>query len=398
MSVIRSLRWLLVLAPIMGVATIAAAIHGLTLPLVALLFDRWGFDADLVGLNAAAGTCGILLLGPFLPALIARVGLSRIVAAAIFLATCALAAMAAFPDVVAWFLLKALLGLSLSVIWAGAELWINLKVDDAHRGRAFSLFTLLYWFGFACGPGIIGLAGIEGPWPLLAGAALMAGAFLLIRIMPSDAGCIEETRERRRHYPPLASLPLVLATALMGGMGDGALPALLPTFGLAHGAGEAGALTLLTTFVIGGVVFQGPVGWLADRMNERSLALGCIAGVGLCMLALPAAAAEVALRLPLCFVAGGLAMSISTLGLVIVGRSFSGSRLAVVCTWFSVLYEVGTTIGPALAGAMMVRAGAHGLPMTLALASGLGCVLFLVGAGRVPRVATGHGVPLQPAP
>jgi len=181
-------------------------------------------------------------------------------------------------------------------------------------------------------------------------------------------------------------------------MGDGALPALLPTFGLAHGAGEAGALTLLTTFVIGGVVFQGPVGWLADRMNERILAFGCIAGVGLCMLALPVVAADVALRLPLCFVAGGLAMSISTLGLVIVGRSFSGGRLAVVCTWFSVLYEVGTTIGPALAGAMMVRAGAHGLPLTLALASGLGCVLFLVGAGRVPKVVAGHGVPLQPAP
>jgi MFS family permease len=398
MNVFRNLRWLLVLAPIMGVAMIAAAVHGLTLPLVALLFERWGFDAGLVGLNAAAGTCGILLLGPFLPAIIARVGLTRIVAAAIFVATAALAAMAALPDVVAWFLLKALLGLSLSVIWAGAELWINLKVDDAHRGRAFCLFTLLYWFGFACGPGIIGLVGVEGPRPLLAGAAVMAGAFLLICVMPRDDGCIEETRGGRRLYLPLASVPLVLATALMGGMGDGALPALLPTFGLAHGAGEAGALALLTTFVIGGVAFQAPIGWLADRMNERTLAFGCIAGVGLCMLALPVAAADAALRLPLCFVAGGLVMSISTLGLVIVGRSFSGGLLAVVSTWFSVLYEVGTTIGPVVAGTMMVHAGAHGLPLTLALASGLGCVLFLVGAGRAPKIVVRRDVPLQPAP
>ena len=58
MSVIRNLRWLLVLAPIMGVATIAAAIHGLTLPLVALLFDRWGLEADLVGLNARPAPAG----------------------------------------------------------------------------------------------------------------------------------------------------------------------------------------------------------------------------------------------------------------------------------------------------------------------------------------------------
>jgi hypothetical protein len=269
--------------------------------------------------------------------------------------------MAVLPDVVAWFLLKALLGLSLSVIWTGAELWINLKVDDAHRGRAFSLFTLLYWFGFACGPGIIGVAGVEGPWPLLAGAVLMAG-------------CLEETRGRRRLYPPLASVPLVVATALIGGMGDGALPALLPTFGLLHDTGEAGALALLT------------------------LALGCIVGAGLCMVALPAAAADVALRLPLCFLAGGLAMSISTLGLVIIGRSFSGGLLAVVCTWFSVVYEVGTTIGPVVAGAMMVQAGAHALPLTMALASGIGCILFLVGAGRAPRLPAGRGAQLHPTP
>src|SRR5262245_38070967 len=181
----------------MGVDMIAAAIHGFTLPLVALVFDRWGHEADLVGLNAAAGTCGILLLGPFLPRIVARVGLPRLVAGAIALATAALVAMGALPHVAAWFLLKALLGLSLSVIWASAELWINVKVDDAHRGRAFSLFTLLYWFGFACGPGILSLAGVEGAAALLIGAAVMAIAFLLTLTMPNDTAWMAEGRDYR---------------------------------------------------------------------------------------------------------------------------------------------------------------------------------------------------------
>ncbi|MGH6928002.1 MAG: hypothetical protein ACREEV_06765, partial [Dongiaceae bacterium] len=86
-TIIQRLHWFLVLAPIMGVAMIAAGIHGFTLPLVAFVFERWGHDADLVGLNAAAGTCGILLLGPFLPRIIARVGVPRVVASAILLAT-----------------------------------------------------------------------------------------------------------------------------------------------------------------------------------------------------------------------------------------------------------------------------------------------------------------------
>ena len=70
--------------------------------------------------------------------------------------------MAAMPNLVSWFVFKAMLGLSLSIIWAAAELWINVAVDDGHRGRAFSMFTLLYWFGFGCGPMIIAAAGVDG--------------------------------------------------------------------------------------------------------------------------------------------------------------------------------------------------------------------------------------------
>ncbi len=403
MAILDRLGWLLVLAPIMGVAMIAAAVHGFTLPLVALVFDRWGLGAHLVGLNAAAGTCGILLLGPFLPGIIARVGLPRVVAAAILLATLALAALAALPHLVAWFLSKALLGVSLSVIWACAELWINLKVDDAHRGRAFSLFTLLYWFGFACGPGIIGLVGVDGALPLLIGAGVMATAFILLLLMPRDSGRVDGAGQRRVLRTPLWPALMVLGTAVMGGMGDGTLPALLPTFGLGHGAGEAGALALLTAFVVGGVAFQWPVGWLADKVSERVLIFCCVGGGGLCLALLPLAVADIALRLPLCFVAGGLTMSLSTLGLVAVGRTYSGGLLAVMSTWFSVLYEVGATVGPVFAGMAMVRLGADGLPLTLALACAIVCILFLIGADRMrtiaaPNGAAADGARLRPAP
>jgi MFS family permease len=396
-SIIQSLHWFLVLAPIIGVAMIAAGIHGFTLPLVALMFERWGHDADLVGLNAAAGTCGLLLLGPFLPRIIAGFGLPRVVAAAIAAAALALAAMAVWPNVVAWFLFKALLGLSLSAIWAGAELWVNVKVDDAHRGRAFSLFSLLYWLGFMCGPGIIGVAGIDGPLPLLIGSAVMALAFPLLLLMPRAAAPLDSDGGRRRLRAPLWPALVVLTMAIMAGMGDGTLPALLPTFGLDHGLGEAGALALLTAFVAGGVAFQWPVGWLADRVSERALAFTCIGGAGLCLVLLPMAAADPVLRLPLCFVAGGLVMSVSTLGLVVVGRTFGGAMLAIMSTWFSVLYEVGATIGPVIAGAAMVHWAPDALPLTLALASVAVCTLFVIGVGRAERIPVAGGTKMRAA-
>jgi predicted MFS family arabinose efflux permease len=264
-------------------------------------------------------------------------------------------------------------------------------VDDSHRGRAFSLFSLLYWLGFMCGPGIIGIAGIDGPLPLLVGSGVMALALLLLLLLPRAAAPLDRDGGRRMQRAPLWPALMVLAMAIMAGMGDGTLPALLPTFGLDRGFGEAGALALLTAFIAGGVAFQWPVGWLADKVSERALAVACIGGAGFCLALLPVAAAEETLRLPLCFVAGGLVMSISTLGFVVVGRTFAGSMLALMSTWFSVLYEVGATVGPVVAGATMVRWGPDSLPLTLAVAAAAVCTLFMIGAGRTHRVAGAVG-------
>jgi predicted MFS family arabinose efflux permease len=145
------------------------------------------------------------------------------------------------------------------------------------------------------------------------------------------------------------------------------------------------------------VAFQWPVGWLADKISERLL-IFCIGGAGLCLALVPLAVADIALRLPLCFVAGGLIMSVSTLGLVAVGRTYSGGLLAVMSTWFSVLYEVGATIGPVIAGMAMVRLGANGLPLTLALAGGIVLILLLIGADRTRTSAAAAAPRLHPAP
>ena len=58
-----------------GVCDIA---FGLTLQLQPLLMEARGIPAWLIGLNTASGACGILLAGPFLPRIIARLGGKRV--------------------------------------------------------------------------------------------------------------------------------------------------------------------------------------------------------------------------------------------------------------------------------------------------------------------------------
>ncbi len=87
--------------------------------------------------------------------------------------------------------------------------------------------------------------------------------------MPRDCGVSTAAARVLRTLLWLAVV--VLGMALLGGMGDGTLPALRPTFGLDHGAGEARPLGLLTGFVAGRVAFQWPVGSLVDKVSERIL-------------------------------------------------------------------------------------------------------------------------------
>ena len=112
--------------------------------------------------------------------------------------------------------------------------------------------------------------------------------------------------------------------------------------------------------ILGAVAWQFPLGWLADRIDrQRLLGLAGLAGA-LVPLALLAVVPAGWLVWPLLFVYGGIALGYYTLGLAHLGARFAPGELAVANAGFMVLYETGTTLGPALAGAGMEVWAPHG--------------------------------------
>jgi hypothetical protein len=62
-------------------------------------------------------------------------------------------------------------------------------------------------------------------------------------------------------------------------------------------------------------------------------------------------------------------------------------------TWFSIIYEVGCTIGPVAAGAAMVQWGPHGLPLTLVSAGVVVFAVLLAGLVRTKATPTRQQLP-----
>jgi MFS family permease len=264
----------------------------------------------------------------------------------------------------AWFVLRLALGIVGSSIFTATEAWINMLADDASRGRVIGWYAAALNGGFALGPALLTVTGIEGWQPFLAATLVTLVAMLpLLRAEPGRIGLTET-----RPAGPLAMAARVpfamLAVGLFGAVEQTYLT-LLPVWGVRLGMTPIAAGAMLTATASGGLAFQPMVGWLSDKMPRLQLMRLC-AGIGLAGGALIVPAAGLPLLLyGLLFLWSGVAGSIYPVALGMVGDRFAGSELVSANAAMIICYGLGSLIGPSLGGVAMDLWTPHGLILWL---------------------------------
>ena len=160
---------------------------------------------------------------------------------------------------------------------------------------------------------------------------------------------------------------------------DTALMALFPVYALRSGMSEAAAASALGVLIVGNVVLQPAIGWLADRWSRRGMLLSCAlltAGGS----ALVPAVMGTALLWPLVLVWGATGFGVYTMALADLGARFSGPMVIAGAAAFTATWGIGGILGPLLGGSAMQHFGPHGLPLVLG-ATFLG-LAALLGARR----------------
>ena len=137
---------------------------------------------------------------------------------------------------------------------------------------------------------------------------------------------------------------------------------------------------MLTVLIVGNVLLQIPIGWLADRISRRHLlsylAFGTVAGCILLVLWIEGSM----LIWPMLFIWGAIAFGTYTIAMVDLGDRFSGALLLAGNSAFGVMWGIGGIIGPSVAGAAMDLMGPEGLPLTLGILFGI----LGIAAGLMP--------------
>ena len=339
---------------------------GVALPLVPLALERQGHDNLTIGVVAAAWGIGMLATATHIPRLAARFGAVPFIVAAVVAGAALTVAYTLTDNVVIWFILTFLHGVMGGVPWVVSEIWMNVVVEEKRRGRVMAIYAMLVALGIALGPFLLQVVGVYGPRPFLTCAAL--ALLVAVPLLPywKTAPRIEHSADSN-YLVVVVGAPLAMLAAFSCGLGEQVAFSFLPVYAVGAGVpAETGALWL-SVFVIGNVILQWPIGWLADHADRRAVLAGCTLASALLVVALALVSAQSLAIIAVIGLWGGLSFSIYPVGLALLGQRFGGGDIARANTAFSMLYILGGLVGRPLAGAAMDTVGDPGLGWTLAV-------------------------------
>ncbi len=354
---------------------------GVALPLVPLALERQGADKLTIGIVSAAWGIGMLAFGTRIPALATRFGAVPLIVVSVVAGSIVTVGYTLTSSPVVWFLLSLLHGIAGGIPWVVSEIWMNVVVEEKRRGRVMGIYSMLVALGIALGPLVLQVVGVYGAAPFLACAALALLVALPLLPYWKSAPAIEHTADSG-FAVVVALVPLAMFAGFVCGLGEQVAFSFLPVYAVGAGvSAETGALWL-SAFVIGNIVLQWPVGWMADHFDRRAVLAGCTLASAILVGLLPFVPAQSPAVIVTILLWGGISFAIYPVGLALLGQRFQGGDIARANTAFSMLYILGGLIGRPLTGAAMDAIGDPGLGWTLALFYGAATVAALLALRR----------------
>lgn len=328
---------------------------------------RANFSSLVTGLVMSAYFAGAIYGTYACPHIIRKVGFIRAFAAMASVASTLPLLHALWLNPWFWGALRFVTGLCLVGLYLVVESWLNVVAPQDKRGKVFAIYLVVNMVALAVGQWLILVGDRFGFVPFVMVSVLFSFALLPITLTPVDQPVVTEA--------PKFSLielftisPIGTLGALVSGMLSGPLLGLGHVFGAGVGFSEAGIATFMAATILGGAVFQWPVGHFSDRHDRRlvllwvAIACASVAGVGY-ILARDYEASLIGLGV----VFGGLAFTVYGISVAHVNDLVDRNKVLQVTGGLLLLNGMGATIGPTLAGGLMDLLGPEALMLYFAV-------------------------------
>ncbi len=326
---------------------------GLEFPLAARLLQDLHYSDTFIGANSAVHFLGILIAGVFVPQLMRR-SIHLSIGIGLFLSGIALALFPSTDSPALWFALRFLGGAGGAMAMIALESAINFTATSQHRARNFACYACSVGLGFAIGS----FSGLQlyGYSPSIAfalGGGVTALPLLALRWLPHFSIPGEsESAAKIPLKPPFLSL----ASAWSQGFLEAGMIALLPIYLRSLNQSDESIGGLLGGILVGVLVFQLPIGWLADRWGRERTLISCYVIVAAGLAIIPFAQPGEGLTFLLCIV-GICSGAFYPLGLAILGDRLPDSAIPRANAWYLGVNSFGSLVSPVVLGLAMQYLG-----------------------------------------
>jgi len=376
---------------------IGNSLLGVLLP---LRMEAAGYPVALTGAIMAAYYLGLALGGLRGKHVILRIGHIR--AFAVFAAVTAATtlAYAAFLNPTAWLILRIINGFCIAGLTATIESWLNTRSSNETRGRVLGFYMLTSYIAIASGQTLINVADVATSDLFMLAASLIGLSLIPVAMTRLGEPNLSESRVLKVRDLYAASKVGVVGAGVAGLM-VGSFYALGVVFALKIGLTASQAALFMSAVVLGGLIFQLPIGILADRYDRRVVMSGALIAV------------SVAWTVLATFVASGLSFATLLILAVVFGGAMSSLYPLCVAQTFDrlerkyyiaasgrllMVYSIGATIGPLIAATLMSLYGPSSFFLFESAVAILYATFVLVQVAKRPYVAAEQQEPYVPLP
>lgn len=367
------MRWGTYFAVLASVLSVGLAL-GVSMPLVSLRLESWGYGSFAIGVMAAMPAIGVLLGASLASGLAARFGTAALMRRCLWAGALSVGLLALLPYYTVWLALRLMLGVILTIVFILGESWINQLVVEKWRGRLVALYGSTYALCQLAGPLLLGALGTEHDTGFWVGVALLIiSPFLLLGRSgaPSADSCRVTFIDL---FAFCRSMPAIAWAVALFAAFEALILTLLPIYCLRQGFTPEIALAMISTVVVGDALLQLPIGALADKVSRRTLFSSCAVALMISSLLVPLLVNTV-LIWPLWVLFGASAGGLFTLSLILIGERFRDDALVRANAHVAQLWGIGCLLGPLAAGAGSQWVSGQALPLLMA-AGAFGLVIL----------------------
>ena len=328
--------------------------NGMQGTLLGLRANLEGFPTAVTGIVMSGYYVGFLLGSVLTPRILGNVGHVRVFAALASLGSTAALIHAVFPDPTIWTIFRVVTGFSFAGLYIVSESWLNDTATNETRGQILSVYMLVTFIGIAGGQFLLTIADPGGFSPFIIVSVLVSLALIPTALTASPMPAVQKTEKLgvRQLY---RISPLGVVGILFVGVLQGAFFSMGAVFGGLKGLTVFEISMFMSLSVVGGALFQMPIGRISDRFDRRQVLMFCalITGALALMTVYVAENYSVYAFLAIATVYGGFCMPLYSLCIAHTNDHMEPSQMVAASSGLILVNGAGAIVGPIIVSSLM---------------------------------------------